>query len=180
MGAPKAELSLAGRPLVTYALDAVAAAGLEPMVVAKEDSRLPEVDCRIVQEVDPTPHPAVGILAALQAADGPVVVLACDMPFVPAQLLQVLAQLPGRAAVPTLGGRLQPLLARYEPSAAVRLERAVERRERLGDAVRALDPLVLGPDELVGFGNPEWIAFNVNDRRDLAAAERLIAPAPIR
>ena len=83
-------------------------------------------------------------------------------------------------AVPTLGGRLQPLLARYALSAAARLEGAVERRERLRYAVRALDPLVLGPDELAGFGNPEWIAFNVNDERDLAAAERLIAPAPSR
>jgi molybdopterin-guanine dinucleotide biosynthesis protein A len=180
MGAPKAGLDLAGRPLVTYALGAVAAAGLEPVVIAKEDSRLPEVDCRIVHEVDPTPHPAAGILAALRAAEGPVVVLACDMPFVPAQLLEILAQLPARAAVPTLGGRLQPLLARYALSAAARLEGAVERRERLRDAVRALDPLVLGPDELAGFGNPEWIAFNVNDERDLAAAERLIAPPPSR
>ena len=141
---------------------------------------LPEVDCRIVHEVDPTPHPAAGILAALRAAEGPVVVLACDMPFVPAQLLEVLAQLPGRAAVPTLGGRPQPLLARYGPSAAARLELALERREPLRETVRALDPLVLGPDELAGFGNPEWIAFNVNDERDLAAAERLITPAPSR
>ena len=149
-------------------------------MVAKEGSTLPEVDCRIVREVDPTPHPAAGILAALQAAEGPVVVLACDMPFVPAGLLAVLAQLPARAAVPTLGGRPQPLLARYGPSAAARLERAVERRERLREAVGALDPMVLGRDELAGFGDPEWIAFNVNDRRDLAIAERLVAPAPSR
>ena len=180
MGAAKAVLDLAGRPLVTYALDAVAAAGLEPVVVAKRDSSLPEVDCRIVHEVDPRPHPAAGILAALQVAEGPVVVLGCDMPFVPARLLEVLSQLPARAAFPTLGGRPQPLLARYAPTVAARLERAVERRERLRDAVRALDPLVLGSDELAGFGKPEWIAFNVNDERDLAAAERLIAPAPSR
>jgi molybdenum cofactor guanylyltransferase len=180
MGAPKAGLELAGRPLVSYALDAVAAAGLEPVVVAKEDSALPEVDCRIVREVDPTPHPAAGILAALRVAEGPVVVLACDMPFVPSRLLEVIAQLPGRAAVPIVGGRPQPLLARYGPSVAARLELAVDRRERLREVVRALDPIVLGPDELAGFGSPEWIAFNVNDRRDLAIAERLIAPAPSR
>jgi molybdopterin-guanine dinucleotide biosynthesis protein A len=180
MGAPKAELELAGRPLVSYPVDAVGAAGLAPVVVAKEGSRLPEVDCRIVREADPRPHPAAGILAALEAAEGPVVVLACDMPFVPAQLVAVLAQLAVRAAVPVLGGRLQPLLARYEPSVAARLERAVERRERLREAVRTLDPLVLGQDELAGFGDPELIAFNVNRPRDLTAAERLIAPATSR
>lgn len=180
MGEPKAGLALAGRPLITYPVDALAAAGLVPLVVAKESSDLPDLECPIVREPDQRTHPATGILAALDAAGGPVVVLAGDMPFVPAQLLAVLARLSGPAVLPILAGRAQPLLARYEPSAATRLERAVERDEPLLDAVRALDPLVLGADELAGFGDPDLIAFNVNDRDDLAAAERLVKAAPTR
>jgi molybdenum cofactor guanylyltransferase len=180
MGAPKAGLELAGRPLIAYPVDAIVAAGLEPVVVAKEGSELPDIDCRVVREPDARHHPAAGIIAALEAAAGPVVVVACDMPFVPAQLLTVLAQLPAPAALPIVSGRPQPLLARYGPSVAPQLERAVERDQPLRDAVQALDPVVLGPDELPGFGDPRWIAFNVNDPDDLAAAERLINPAPIR
>jgi molybdopterin-guanine dinucleotide biosynthesis protein A len=178
MGRPKATLELAGRPLVAYPLESVAAAGLEPIVVAKRDSELPDLECGVVREEDTRSHAATGIAAALEAAGGPVVVVACDMPFVPAQLLSVLAQVPARMAVVMVDGRLQPLLARYEPSVAAALECAAERGEPLRDTIQGLGPAVLGPDELAGFGDPNWIAFNVNDRDDLAAAKRLMAPAP--
>jgi molybdopterin-guanine dinucleotide biosynthesis protein A len=177
MGAPKARIELAGRPLIAYPLDAVAAAGLEPVVVAKEDSELPALECRVVREPDPGPHPAAGIVAALKIARGPVVAIACDMPFVPTQLLTVLAQLAAPVAAPMVNGRLQPLLARYEPSLASALERAVARRQPLRETIHSLEPLILGPDQLAGFGDPDWIAFNVNDRDDLATAERLMTPA---
>jgi molybdopterin-guanine dinucleotide biosynthesis protein A len=178
MGEPKPAQELAGRPLISYPLGAVRAAGLEAAVVAKPESELPDVDFRLIRETAQAAHPAAGILAALEAAAGPVVVLACDMPFVPPQLLMVLSQLDAGAAMPQIGGRLQPLLARYGPGVEPELERAIEREEPLREAVRRLDPLVLGPDELAGFGDPDWIAFNVNDRRDLETAERLMTAAP--
>ena len=180
MGVPKAALELAGRPLITYPLEALAAAGLETMVVAKEHSELTELDCPIVREPEGRSHPAAGILAALEAAGGPVVVIACDMPFVPPQLLAVLARLSAPAALPVVAGRPQPLLARYEPGAAPELESAVERDTPMRDALAALDPVLLGPDELAGFGDPDLIAFNVNDRDDLTAAERLVTAGSAR
>jgi molybdenum cofactor guanylyltransferase len=180
MGVPKARVELAGRPLIAYPLDAIAAAGMEPVVVAKEDSELPALECRVVRDPDPGSHPAAGIVAALEIARGPVVAIACDMPFVPAQLLTVLAQLAAPVAAPMVNGRLQPLLARYEPRVAPALERAVARDRPLRETIHLLDPLILGPDQLVGFGDPDWIAFNVNDREDLATAERLMTPAPSR
>ncbi|MFL5891505.1 MAG: molybdenum cofactor guanylyltransferase [Solirubrobacterales bacterium] len=174
MGTPKGALELAGRPLITYPIEALVAAGLAPIVVAKEDSGLPQLDCPIVREPDQRLHPAAGVLAALEATGGPVVVVACDMPFVPAQLLAVLARLSVPAALPVLADRPQPLLAHYEPSVASALERAVARNEPMREAVAALDPVLLGPDELAGFGDPDLIAFNVNDRDDLAAAEQFM------
>jgi molybdenum cofactor guanylyltransferase len=180
MGAPKAMLGLAGRPLGSYPVGAVVAAGLEPVVVAKDGPDLSGLGCRIVREPDSRTHPAAGVLAALEAAEGPVVVVACDMPFVPSQLVGVLAQLAAPVAVPMLAGRLQPLLARYEPSVAPALERALALEEPLRDTVMALEPMVLGPDQLAGFGDPRWMAFNVNDRDDLATAEQLVTPSPTR
>jgi molybdopterin-guanine dinucleotide biosynthesis protein A len=174
MGASKAGVELAGRPLIAHPIEAVVAAGLEPVVVAKPGSELPRIDRPIVRDAYPVSHPAAGILAALEASRASVVV-ACDMPFVPASLLAFLAGLDVPTAIPRISGRLQPLLARYEPSAGPTLEEAIERGRPLHEAVAALDPLVLEAGDLARFGDPERIAFNVNDRDDLAAAERLMA-----
>jgi len=178
MGAPKACVELGGRPLIAHALQTIAAAGLEPVVVAKPGSGLPPLDCPVIRERDPAVHPAAGILAALRASRaGPVVVLPCDMPFVPPELVAFLAGLDAQAALPSVASRFQPLLARYAPSAHAVLEAAIERGEPLRDAIGALDPLILRDEDLARFGEPERIVFNVNDRDDLAAAERLMAVA---
>ena len=79
-----------------------------------------------------------------------VLVCACDMPFVTAELVAHLAARAG-TAVPEAGGRLHPLLARYEPAAAAaprgcagrarvapRSVRAGRRRDRPGDRDRSL------------------------------------------
>lgn len=181
MGAPKACVELADRPLITHALERIVAAGIEPVVVAKRGSELPPVDCPVVSDDDSAAHPAAGILAALGAnRGGPVVVLACDMPFVPPELIAFLAKLDSTVVVPRIGAHLQPLLARYSPTATPALEAAIERATPLREAIGALDSLILEHQDLARFGEPERIAFNVNDRDDLAAAERLMAVAPAR
>jgi molybdopterin-guanine dinucleotide biosynthesis protein A len=172
MGRPKAMAELAGRPLIAHPIAAVEAAGLEPVVVAKPDSELPELDCKVVREPAEPVHPLTGIVAALRTAAGPIVVLGCDMPFVPAELVRWLAELPASPAVARAGGRLQPLLARYgtelEPPFAATLDDPMP----LTEAVVALDPRIVGEDELRRFGDPERIAFNVNSPEDLERAER--------
>jgi molybdopterin-guanine dinucleotide biosynthesis protein A len=181
MGAPKACVELAGRPLIAHALEKIVAAGIEPVVVAKPGSELPPIGCAVIRDDDSALHPAAGILAALRAnRGGPVVVVACDMPFVPPEIVAFLAKLAVAIAVPRMGSRLQPLVARYSPTATAALEGAIERAEPLHEAIGALDPRILGPEELARFGEPERILFNVNDRDDLAAAERLMAVAPSR
>ncbi len=91
--------------------------------------------CDPVLEVGPghTSLPAVredppgsGPLAALEAGwaelrrrghDGPVLVLAVDMPWVTPELLRWLADRPGgTTAVPRVGDHPQPLCARYQPA----------------------------------------------------------------
>ena len=112
----------------------VGSAGLEPVVVAKPDSPLPTLDCRVAQRAAPSRATrSPGIVAALErAAPGAAVVaIACDMPLVPATLLAWLAQLEEPVAVCEVGGRLEPLLGRYSPRgrpSARRGARATARR----------------------------------------------------
>jgi len=179
MGEPKAGMEVAGRPLASYPVEVVRAAGLEAVVVAKAGTLLPSLDCAVVRDEDARIHPAAGVLAALRAgAGGSVVALACDMPFVAPDLVELLAGVEARVALPRVGGRLEPLLARYTPEAAPALERAIDDGAPLHEAVAALDPVVLEEEDLTGFGEPRRITFNVNDRDDLATVERLLASAP--
>jgi molybdopterin-guanine dinucleotide biosynthesis protein A len=172
MGTAKALVELAGRPLISHPLAAVADASLEPIVVAKPDSPLPELACRVVREPAEPAHPLRGIVSALEESRGrAVIALACDMPMVPPALLEWLAGLGGRVVVPRVGERLQPLLARYEPAVAGALCAALDRDAAAHDAVLALEPRVVAEDELARFGDPQLICLNVNTPADVERAE---------
>jgi molybdenum cofactor guanylyltransferase len=178
VGGAKATLELGGRPLISYPLEAVAAAGLEPVVVAKRDSRLPPLDCPVISEPDRPRHPLCGVLAALRhAGGGPVVIVGCDMPFASARLLAWLGSAPERLVVPSLHSRLQPLLARYGSELVPALEKALAAAQAMQCTVESLRPRVLTEAELSRFGNPRRLCFNVNTPADLEEALRLLEPA---
>jgi molybdopterin-guanine dinucleotide biosynthesis protein A len=128
---------------------------------------------RVIEEPLEPRHPLCGVVAALRLGR-PVVVVACDLPFVAPALIALLAEAPEPLVVPTLDGRPQPLLARYEPSLLPRLESALEQEEPLTRTVAALGPRLIGEDELARFGDPHRLLFNVNDRDDLREAETLL------
>ena len=176
MGGAKACAELHGQLLIAYPLAALAEAGLETVVCAKAGDRLPPLEAPVLREPEQPRHPLAGIVAALRAGEGrPVVVVACDLPFVSAGLIRLLAEAPERLVAPVLDGRPQPLLARYEPSLLPELEAALEREESLARTVESLDPRFLGEDELAQFGDPHRLLFNVNDPDDLRKAEALLA-----
>ena len=168
---------MAGRPLISYPLAVLREAGLEAVVVAKQRSELPELSCAVHREPTAPTHPLCGIIAALRFGAGrPVVVVGCDMPLVPALLLAWLAGLHG-LVVPQVDGRLEPLLARYEPSHLGALESAMRSELPMSEAIASLKPRIVGAAELERFGDPRRACFSVNDRVDLALAERWLARA---
>jgi molybdopterin-guanine dinucleotide biosynthesis protein A len=173
MGIAKATVELGGVSLLVRALQQLRAAGLEVAVVAKGDVTLPATDAPVWTESLAERHPLVGILEALERAGGPVLVCACDMPFVTPELAAHIAGLTG-TAVPEAGGRLHPLLARYDVAAAGVLAAALERRASLHDAVREAGAAIVPEAEIARFGDPARLLFNVNTPADLARAEELI------
>ncbi len=176
MGEPKAMVELGGRPLVARVVATVGSAGLEPVVVAKPDSVLPRLDCRLLSEPDEPRHPLTGIVAMLRASAGrSVVVIACDMPLVPAKLLSWIGNLEEEVAVCEVGGELEPLLGRYSPAVADSLETALECGEPMREAVARLNPFVISETHLARFADPRRIVFNVNSPEDVTQAENLLA-----
>jgi molybdenum cofactor guanylyltransferase len=183
LGGAKAMAALGGRPLIYRPLTAARHAGLEAIVLAKPSTALPELREAVLREPEQPRHPLSGVIAALQYAaersPAPaVVLLACDMPFLTAPLLRWLATEIDGPAVAELGGRLQPLLARYETSDLEPLREALAAERSLRGAISALAPRIVEEQELRRFGVPERLCFNVNDAVDLARAEDWLAGAP--
>ena len=197
LGGEKAWVELGGQPLYSYPLAALEAAGLDPVVCVKQGesrgsfvasgaTKEPRDGVRVLEEPDEPRHPLAGIVAALRAGEGeeavvsplhvgrPVVVVACDMPFVASELLAFLAEASEPLVVPVLADRVQPLLGRYDPALLPDLEAALEREEPLIRTVESLRPRLLDEQELSGFGDPHRLLFNVNNPDDLVEAEALL------
>jgi molybdopterin-guanine dinucleotide biosynthesis protein A len=172
IGGAKASALLAGRPLVTYVVEAARAGNLEPVVVAKADSVLPALDCRVLIEPPEPTHPLVGIVTGLRAlADSSAVVCATDMPLVTGELLAWLSALDEPLAVVRVGGRVQPLLGRYAHSLLGPLEGELAGAPSMTGLVARLGARIVEEDELRRFGDPARLLLNVNTVADLADAE---------
>jgi molybdopterin-guanine dinucleotide biosynthesis protein A len=109
--------------------------------------------------------PGAGPLAALVAAAaalataGPVVLLACDMPFVEEPVLRLLADRDGDATViPVASGRLQLACARYGPAAIVRAQRALALGETALRAAVDADHEEIAEEDWVAVGGPDAFA----------------------
>jgi molybdopterin-guanine dinucleotide biosynthesis protein A len=178
LGGAKATVELAGKPLIAYPITAFAEAGMEPIVVAKSSSELPPLPCRFVREPEEPRHPLAGVVAALQEVEGPLIAVACDMPFLAPALLSHLATAAEPLALPELGGELHPFPGRYEASLLPALEDALAAEEPVRRSLERLAPRRLGAEELGRFGSPERLLFNVNTPADLEQARRLLPRSP--
>jgi molybdenum cofactor guanylyltransferase len=176
LGVPKATVPLGGRPLLEYPLRALEAAGIETVVVAKRDTALPPDGAPVWQEPDDPVHPLLGIVTALEQADGrAVLACACDLPFLSPELVTHLAGTDARLVIPRAGDRLHPLFARYASALLPALRDRLEEEAPLHETLTALGPVILDERELRAFGDPGRLLFNVNTPEDLEQAEALLA-----
>lgn len=166
IGGDKAMASLAGRPLISYPVDAATAAGLEVVVVAKRTTRLPPLDVPVLLEPDEPTHPLLGIITALEH-HAAVLAIPCDMPFLDPTDLVALAQMAADVAILRPG---QPFPAMYRDAMLPQLRHALEVRA----SVRSTQahPL-LGPESSAA--TREATQITVNTAEDLAEAERILS-----
>jgi molybdopterin-guanine dinucleotide biosynthesis protein A len=115
-GRVKAFLTLEGRRIIDRQLEVLAPLFSEILVSANEPERFADLGLPVVADAVPGCGPLGGIMAVLEAASAPrVFVVACDMPFLTADAVRLIAQHPDEAAavVPIVAGRPEPLFARY-------------------------------------------------------------------
>ncbi|HEY4279180.1 MAG TPA: molybdenum cofactor guanylyltransferase [Conexibacter sp.] len=173
IGGSKAIVELQGRPLLSYPVGVLQAALEQVVVVAKAATELPGLpSVEIWLEPDEPRHPLTGLVHALAAAEGRAVLIAAgDLPFLTVPLVMQLATVPtigAPALVPRAAGRLQPLLARYEPAALAPLSDALSADPgSLSEIVEAIAPRVVELDD-------EGPFFNVNRPEDLLTAAAMM------
>ena len=164
MGTEKALVPFGGRPLAAWPIAALQAAGLPAVVVAKRE--LPELDVPTwIEPAQPT-HPLLGIITALDRHQGPIVAVACDMPFLDAKAIRALATARGSVAC----AKDQPLASRWEPELLPELRQAVAASESMRALVARLQAIEVPLDAEV--------LRNLNRPEDLEALQPPTPPPP--
>lgn len=179
--APKGLERVAGRRIIDRVAESLAPASDSLLLIANDPAAgewLPGVP--VASDVRAGAGSLGGIHSALVRAGSPVLVVAWDMPFVPASLLAELREAAGTAdaVVPESGSRrgLEPLCAYYAPACIPAIERRLD-----ADDLRVIGfyddiGLVRLPAERVArHGDPSLLFLNVNSRDDLALAEHAAA-----
>lgn len=153
---------------------------------------------RIVPDRRPGRGPLAGLETALPAARAERAwVLACDLPFMVAEVGRILLSAleeggdgevagreaavraqaetaPPRAVVPYVDGRLQPLCAAYQRWAAGRARKLLDAdRRRTTEWLEELAVTRLPASAFQSAGDPERLFLNLNEPADLARAGRL-------
>ncbi|MCU0891183.1 MAG: molybdenum cofactor guanylyltransferase [Sandarakinorhabdus sp.] len=174
MGGNKPARLLAGKRLIDHVLDFALAQG-RPLALAA-NSPVSGVELPHLPDATPGIGPISALASGMDFAAaqgcGTVLMVGCDMPFLPSDLLpRLLAALPGHgAALPESGGRLHPMAGLWRV-----------------DQVALADYIAAGKQSLWGFAErqglvrvawPDGPFANINNPDDLAAAAaRLKMPA---
>ena len=170
-GRDKSRLLVAGRTILERQIEALTPCVSRIMLVgagdAPRDPRLVAVDDRVGDR-----GPLGGLDAALHAANGPVLLLACDMPFVTTPLLaDLIAKFDGvDAVVPRTERGYHPLCGVFAPQCRGPVRARLDAGHlRLRDLLTDLRVRTIDGDDLARFGEPNWLLANVNTQADLDA-----------
>lgn len=175
LGGNKPARLLAGRPLLDHMLD-WARQGSDCLAVSMARGIAEPAGLPVLPDAQPDLGPIAALASALAFAAeqgrNHVMLVACDMPLLPAGLVARLVEAigPAAAAIPASDGLLHPLAAlwRAEP-------------ERLADYIARGGRAPRGYAAEAGMVRVDWPAaepdpfHNVNTPEDLARAERLLA-----
>lgn len=180
-GEPKGLHQVGGKRIVDRIVDALSAVASDIVLIANDPAAatwLPGI--RVIPDAWPTRGSLVGIHTALRFAQGAVLVVAWDMPFVVRPLFELIrdrSPTSSFATIPEGPGGLEPLCASYAPGCLPTIETQLAARNfRLSSMVEGLPSFErVNRADVERIGDPARLFFNVNSAHDLAVAERFAA-----
>jgi molybdenum cofactor guanylyltransferase len=176
MGADKAFLELAGKPLIARAVELAQEAVPDVKIVG--DPRKFAAYGTVIEDVYCDRGPLGGIHAALTNSLAEWnLILAVDLPFIPARFLKYLLTRAessnATVTVPSLANRFQPLCAVYRKAFASIAERSLsEGKNKIDQLFREVILCAVSEEELIANGFDASIFRNLNTPEEWQAAKR--------
>ncbi len=165
-GVDKSRLVVGGRTIISRQAEVLRQIADEVFVVGEHPERPADSDLPCYDDVVAGVGAIGGLYTALEVASADLVlVVACDLPFLEASMLERLFELAATADaawVRTAAG-VEPLVACYRRGVRAELRAAIdEGRLKLADLSRTLEIRELAGTELAQFGDPARLLTNVN------------------
>lgn len=175
MGADKAFLPLAGRPMIEHVLRALRSVARRIIIVTnRADAYLGYSDAEVTGDVFDKRGPLIGLYSGLlRSTDACNIVVACDMPFLNSRFLLYMASLAGdhEAVVPKVDGFVEPLHAVYKRALLPVIEDHIVRGQRQIRGVLAGTRVRYVTEEEVDRFDPRRRSFiNLNTRKQYEEA----------
>jgi len=178
MGQDKALMPFLGRPLIQRVVDRLAPIADEILVTTNSPDKYRFLDLPLFQDLKPGRGALGGLYTALSSATGEAVaVVACDMPFASATLIEaahrLLVEEDADVVIPDSGG-LEPMHAVYRCETCLpAIESAIEADKwRLISWFPQVKVRVLPPSEIKAFDPSSLIFWNLNTPEEFAEAEK--------
>jgi len=173
-GLDKSQLVIDGRTIFDRQLQVLRNVVDHVFVVANDPARFADRGLTVVGDLVPDAGALGGIYTALSIAKEPVLVIACDMPYLTAPFLTRVMDAAREAdvAVPRTADGYHPLCACYTQACAEPIGRRIHAgRLKVLDVFSDLHVRTIEPVEIAGFDPDGLLLVNINTPDDVARAQ---------
>lgn len=180
MGQDKGLINFLGKPLIERVIERISPIADELLVTTNYPQRYQFLDIRLQSDLKPGRGALGGLYTALSAARHPLVgVVACDMPFVNAGLLEaerdIIAESNWDVVIPDRGDGLQPFHAVYRRQTCLpAISRALrDNLWKVDSWFIQVNVRYLDKEKIVQFDPSLSCFFNINTTEDLQTAVQI-------
>jgi molybdopterin-guanine dinucleotide biosynthesis protein A len=182
LGRSKFLETIEGKSLIQRVVDRLSILSTEIIIATAHGEAIPcssAVKIKTAADIYPGKGPLGGIHSGLIASSSPrAIVVACDMPFLSARLLEYMTQTLADydVALPRIGEMIEPLCAVYSQSCLTPIQELLEQDERRISKLFNMVKVKYIEEDEINIFDPEHLSFfNINNQANLDRARKLAA-----
>ncbi len=181
-GEPKALMELGGKRIIERIVDVLGPVLPDLLIVTNTPELYAFLGLPMVPDVFPDHGSLGGIYSGLKAAKGAAAfTVACDMPFLKAEVVRLVVSHAGEAdvVIPKVGGQYETLHALYAKACLPHMEAALKaNRFKVIGFFHQVKVLEIPEAEVVRLADPHVCFMNVNTPEELAQARAILDARP--